>query len=64
MYLIAIDSDGTLRDNNGIISNNTKKILNKIEKVLIKNIPDNPINKVIVEEMLDVLKEFNKIKDR
>ena len=37
--------------------------LSKVEKVLIKSIPDNPINKVIVEEMLEVLKEYNKIKN-
>ena len=32
-----------------------------IEQVLIDSIPDNPINKVIVEEMLDIFKEYNKI---
>lgn len=37
--------------------------LKDIEKVLIDSIPDNPINKVIVEEMLEVLKEYNKIKN-
>ena len=38
--------------------------LSDFEKVLIASIPDNPRNKVIVEEMLDVFKEYNKIKDR
>ena len=38
--------------------------LKDFEKVLIKSIPDNPRNQVIVEEMLDVFKEYNKIKDR
>ena len=35
--------------------------IKEVEKVLIDSIPDNPINKAIVEEMLDVLKEYNKI---
>ena len=38
--------------------------LSSFEKVLIDSIPDNPRNQVIVEEMLDVYKEYNKIKDR
>lgn len=38
--------------------------LKDYEKVLIDSIPDNPRNEVIVEEMLDVIKEYNKIKDR
>lgn len=38
--------------------------LNELEDTLIKSISDNPINKVIVEEMLEALKEYNKIKDR
>lgn len=38
--------------------------LKDFEKELIKSIPDNPRNQVIVEEMLDVFKEYNKIKDR
>lgn len=37
--------------------------LTNVEQVLIDSIPDNPINKVIVEEMLDIFKEYNKIKD-
>ena len=37
--------------------------LANIEQVLIDSIPDNPINKIIVEEMLDIFKEYNKIKD-
>lgn len=37
--------------------------LSNVEQFLIDSIPDNPINKVIVEEMLDILKEYNKIKD-
>ena len=35
--------------------------LKNIEQVLLKSIPDNPINEVIVEEMLDIIKEYNKI---
>ena len=31
--------------------------LDKVKDILIKSIPDNPINKIIVEEMLTVLKE-------
>lgn len=38
--------------------------LNDLEDTLIKSISDNPANKVIVEEMLEALKEYNKIKDR
>ena len=38
--------------------------LSNFEKVLVDSIPDNPRNEVIVEEMLDVFKEYNKIKDR
>ena len=38
--------------------------LSLFEETLIKSIPDNPRNKVIVEEMLDAYKEYNKIKDR
>ena len=34
-----------------------------VEQILIDSIQDNPINKVIVEEMLDVFREYNKIKD-
>ena len=37
--------------------------LKDVEKVLIDSIPDNPINKVIVEEMLEALREYFKIKD-
>ena len=32
-----------------------------IEHVLIDSVNDNPINKVIVEEMLDVIKEYKKV---
>lgn len=35
--------------------------IDNIEQVLIDSIPDNPINEVIVEEMLDVIKEYKKI---
>ena len=37
--------------------------LRDVEKVLRDTILDNPINKVILEEMLDIFKEYNKIKD-
>lgn len=36
--------------------------LDKVEDILIESISDNPINKIIVEEMLEVLKEYKKIK--
>lgn len=35
--------------------------ISDVKNVLIDSIPDNPINKVIVEDMLDVLEEYNKI---
>lgn len=35
--------------------------IENVEQVLIDSILDNPINKVIVEEMLDIFKEYNKI---
>ena len=35
--------------------------LKNIEEVLIKSISDNPINEIIVEEMLDIIKEYKKI---
>ena len=38
--------------------------INKVKQILIDSIPDNPVNKVIVEEMLEALKEYDKIKDR
>ncbi len=34
--------------------------LTKVEETLIKSIPDNSINKLIVNEMLEVLKEYKK----
>lgn len=37
--------------------------INDVEDILIKSIPDNPINKVIVEEMLDIIKEYKKISE-
>ncbi len=36
--------------------------LDMVEQTLIDSIPDNPINEVIVGEMLEVLKEYNRIK--
>lgn len=38
--------------------------LSEVEQVIINSIPDNPINTVIVEEMLDIFKEYKKIKDK
>lgn len=35
--------------------------LKGIEEVLVKSISDNPINEVIVGEMLDIIKEYKKI---
>ena len=34
--------------------------LEKVEQVLINSIPDNPINRIVVEEMLEVLNEFKR----
>lgn len=49
-------------DKNEIDGNYTIKIinLNNVEKVLIDSIPLNKINEIIVEEMLDVIKEYKK----
>jgi len=38
--------------------------LDNIEKLLIDSINDNLVNEVIVEEMLEVIKEYNKITKR
>src|SRR5574344_1620483 len=35
--------------------------ISDVKNILIDSIPDNTINKVIVEEMLDILEEYNKI---
>ncbi len=35
--------------------------LNDVEQVLTNSIPDNPINRIIVEEMLEVLNEYKRI---
>lgn len=35
--------------------------IENIEKILLDSITDNQINKVIVEEMLDIFKEYKKI---
>ena len=52
------------------VSATTKTIIAKtiwinkeVEKILIDSIPDNPINEIIVEEMLDIIKEYNKVKN-
>ena len=38
-----------------------KKVpLNNVEQVLKNSIPDNPINSIIVEEMIEVLNEYKK----
>lgn len=34
--------------------------INNIEQILVESIPDNPINETIIEEMLEVLKEYKK----
>lgn len=59
------DMDNAQLDEGEIDGDFTVKTLpiKGIEQVLIDSIPDNPINKVIVEEMLDIFKEYNKIKD-
>lgn len=35
--------------------------MEEVEQILMDSIPDNPINEIIVEEMLDVLREYRKI---
>ena len=57
--------DNTSYDEGEIANKYTLKVisLDKVEDVLVKSIPQNPINKIVVEEMLEVLKEYNKIKD-
>lgn len=49
-------------DFNEIAGNYTPKYvsLNDIETVLISSIPDNPINEIIVNEMLEVIGEYRK----
>lgn len=36
---------------------------NDMEKILIESVNDNPINKIVVDEMLKVIKEYNRIND-
>ncbi len=38
--------------------------LDKVEKILIDSIPDNPINQIIVSEMLEVLNEYKRINNK
>lgn len=71
IYYFIIKSDAEFNMNNANLDDWEKDgnftvrtiPLKEIEKILIASIPDNPINEVIVEEMLDIIKEYNKIKD-
>lgn len=71
VYFFIIKSDAVFDMNNTNLTEGEKDgnftiktiSLNDVEQILIDSIPDNPINEVIVEEMLDVLKEYNKIKN-
>lgn len=56
------DMDNSNLDSREIEGNYTVRIidLDDVERILIGSIPDNPINEVIVDEMLEVLKEYNK----
>ena len=69
IYYYIINTDAKFDMNNskldewekdGDFTVKTFKIEN-VEQVLTDSIPDNPINKVIVEEMLDIFKEYKKI---
>ena len=56
--LAKMDLDDWEKDGNFMI----KKIpLSNIEEILMESILDNPINEVIVEEMLEAIKEVKKI---
>lgn len=69
IYYFIIKTDDTFNMNNSKLDemeqegNFTVKVLplNNVEQVLVDSILDNPINKVIVEEMLEVFKEYNRI---
>ena len=60
------NKDNISLDDGEIKGNYTVKTipLNNLEKILIDSIPDNPINKIIVKEMLTVLKEYKKVYNR
>ena len=70
IYYYIIKTDKLYDKNNtnldeGEIKGNYKIVsipLKNVEKVLLESIQDNPINKIIVKEMLNILKEYNKIK--
>lgn len=58
-----VDMDNAKFDEWEKEGNYTLKVipLDDVEQVLIDSIPDNPMNKVIVEEMLEIFKEYKKI---
>lgn len=69
IYYYIIKTDAKFDMNNSRLDESEKEgnyipktfPIKNIEQILIDSIPDNPINEVIVEEMLDILKEYNKI---
>ena len=69
IYYYIIKTDAKFDMNNSRLDESEKEgnyipktfPIKNIEQILIDSIPDNPINEVIVEEMLDSLKEYNKI---
>ncbi len=69
IYYFIVKTNKTFNINNIKLDDNEKDggfciktfSINVVEKVLIDSIPNNPINKVIVEEMLDIIKEYKKI---
>ena len=69
IYYFIVNSDAKFDMNNASLDEyekegNYKPIslpLDNVEQVLIDSISDNPINEVIVKEMLEALKEYKKI---
>ena len=68
IYFYIINTDEKVNMNNSNLDDwekagnyKTKYVsLNNIEQVLVDSIPDNQINEIIVEEMLEVLNEYKK----
>ncbi len=72
IYYVLINTDRNPRlDKNNLTdweregSFTVKRVpLSDVTKVLIDSIPDNPVNKVITEEMIEALKEYQKVKNK
>lgn len=69
LYYFIVDTNDEVNLNNITLTDVEKKgnyqvvsiPINTVEQVLIDSIPDNPINEIIVNEMLDVIKEYKNI---